>query len=174
MDDTIRTARLTIRRVRADDWQAVRSIWAEVSKTSLAQYDNPKPVDDAAVSARIEMWGSFVDSTAHMFFAVCLDGVMIGYVTLHDIGCGHELGYCFHPAYHGRGYAGESIRALLTAAKALHISRIEAGTALDNAPSVALLTKLGFRRIRTEAVSFYRDADGNDIVFPGGVYELLL
>ena len=39
-------------------------------------------------------------------------------------------------------------------------------------PSVSLLHALGFRQTGTEAVSFYQDADGNDIVFDGGIFEL--
>ena len=52
--------------------------------------------------------------------------------------------------------------------------RQQTGTALNNTPSVALLKSLGFELIETEKVSFYKDADGNDVVFDGGVFELLL
>ena len=54
------------------------------------------------------------------------------------------------------------------------VVNITAGTALNNTPSVRLLTSLGFRQTGTEKVSFYRDADGSDITFTGGNYELLL
>ena len=54
------------------------------------------------------------------------------------------------------------------------VSQIEAGTALNNRPSVRLLRALGFRQTGTEQVSFYRDAEGNDIVFEGGVFERTL
>ena len=33
---------------------------------------------------------------------------------------------------------------------------------------------MGFELIGTERVSFYKDADGNDIVFEGGVFERTL
>ena len=32
---------------------------------------------------------------------------------------------------------------------------------------------LGFNQAGTEKVSFYKDDDGNNIIFDGGVYELL-
>lgn len=48
------------------------------------------------------------------------------------------------------------------------------GTAIDNTPSVRLLSSLGFRLTREEKVSFYKDHAGNDIVFDGGVYERTL
>ena len=56
----------------------------------------------------------------------------------------------------------------------LGIKRLTAGTAINNAPSVMLLKSLGFELIETEKVSFYKDADGNDIVFDGGLFELNL
>ena len=47
---------------------------------------------------------------------------------------------------------------------------VEAGTALRNTPSLRLLRSLGFERCGTERVSFYRDAEGKDIFFDGGVF----
>ena len=48
--------------------------------------------------------------------------------------------------------------------------RFTAGTALNNLPSVKLLTSLGFRKIREEKVSFYKDEKGEDIYFDGGIF----
>ena len=71
-------------------------------------------------------------------------------------------------------YAKESHLALINYMRELGIKRLTAGTAINNIPSVALLKSLGFELIETEKVSFYKDADGNDIVFDGGVFELNL
>ena len=43
---------------------------------------------------------------------------------------------------------------------------------MGNTPSVSLLKSLGFELIGTESVSFYKDSQGNDIVFEGGIFEL--
>ena len=51
------------------------------------------------------------------------------------------------------------------------ITKFSAGTGLNNIPSVKLLTSLGFKLVAQEKVSFYKDADGNDIVFDGGIFE---
>ena len=64
--------------------------------------------------------------------------------------------------------------SLIEYMRSLGIKRLTAGTAINNTPSVALLKSLGFQRIETEKVSFYKDAGGKDIVFDGGVFELLL
>lgn len=58
--------------------------------------------------------------------------------------------------------------------KGLGAARLTAGTAINNTPSVRLLTALGFRLTDVEKVSFYRGHAGNDIVFDGGVYERML
>ena len=52
--------------------------------------------------------------------------------------------------------------------------KITAGTALNNTPSVRLLTSLGFVLVGTETVSFYKDDEGIPITFEGGEFELLL
>ena len=64
--------------------------------------------------------------------------------------------------------------ALIDYMRELGIKRLTAGTAINNTPSVALLKSLGFELIETETVSFYKDADGNDIIFDGGLFELVL
>ena len=87
---------------------------------------------------------------------------------------GYEIGYCFHSDYHGKGYAGESIRALLDLMKGRGAPLITAGTALENTPSVRLLESLGFRLTGTEQVTFYKDEEGNDIFFESGIFELRL
>ena len=169
-----KTDRLSIRRVCADDWTAIREIWADAAKSIYAQYDRPNDLDDMSVSLRIAKWASFEDSDEHMFFAVCLQDAVIGYVALNIREIGYEIGYCFHSKYHGKGYAREGISAILDEMKDRGATIITAGTALNNTPSVRLLTSLGFRQTGTEKVSFRKDDEGNAITFEGGNYELLL
>ena len=45
---------------------------------------------------------------------------------------------------------------------------------MKNTPSVRLLENTGFTLTETEKVSFYKDENGNDLVFDGGVFELKL
>ena len=172
--NAIKTARLTVRHIVADDYKSIKDIWVDFNASALSQYDKPHNTDDADVRARIARWAGFNSGTEHMFFAVCLDDTVIGYVAFNIRETGHEIGYCFHSAYHGKGYAKESLSALTRYMRVLGIKRLIAGTALNNTPSVALLKSLGFKLIETEKVSFYKDADGNDVVFDGGVFELNL
>ena len=172
--NAIKTARLTVRHIVADDYKSIKDIWVDFNASALSQYDKPHNTDDADVRARIARWAGLNSGTEHMFFAVCLDDTVIGYVAFNIRETGHEIGYCFHSAYHGKGYAKESLSALTRYMRVLGIKRLIAGTALNNTPSVALLKSLGFKLIETEKVSFYKDADGNDVVFDGGVFELNL
>ena len=170
----IKTERLTIRHIVADDWQSIKEIWTSFNASDLSQYDMPHNTDDADVQTRIAKWAAANSGIEHMFFAVCLGDTVIGYIAFNIRENGHEIGYCFHSAYHSKGYAKESHLALLEYMRELGIKRLTAGTAINNAPSVALLKSLDFKLIETENVSFYKDADGNDVVFEGGIFELVL
>ncbi len=170
----IKTKRLTIRHIVADDWKSIKEIWASFNNSTLSQYDKPHNTDDEDVRTRIAKWAVANSGTGHMFFAICLGDTVIGYSAFHIRENGYEIGYCFHSAYHGKGYAKESHLALFEHMRELGIIKLTAGTALNNTPSVSLLKSLGFAQIGTEKVSFYKDANGNDIVFDGGVFELSL
>ena len=169
----ITTDRLHIRPIRAEDWPAVRAIWVDFSASPYARYDTPHNTDPADVRARIARWAAFtLAGMEHRFFAGCLGEAVIGDIAFNIRQNGYETGYCFHSAHHGKGYAKEAFCALLPHMKGLGVTRICAGTALNNTPSVKLLTSLGFRLTGTEQVSFYKDDKGKDIVFEGGIFEL--
>ncbi len=170
----LQTGRLTIRRVQASDWRGIREIYADASKSYYAQFDRPNDLDEDVVKARIARWADFSESAVHMFFAVCLGETIIGCIAFNARPDGYETGYCFHSAYHRKGYAKESFQALISALRERGVRKLEAGTAMDNTPSVSLLTSLGFTLTGNEQVSFYKDEHGKDIFFTGGIFELIL
>ena len=167
----IRTEHLLIRRVKTDDWKAIQTIWADMAKSEYARFDMPNDTDDRSVSERVARWAEFSDSDEHIFCVVCLEDDVIGYVAFNRRDVGYETGYCFRSDCHGRGFAKESIGALIEAMKDRGAERITAGTALENTPSVKLLESLGFTLTGTEQVSFYKDEEGRDIFFEGGIFE---
>jgi RimJ/RimL family protein N-acetyltransferase len=152
----LKTDRLTIRHIVADDWKSIKEIWLDFNAAALSQYDTPHNTDDEDVRSRIAKWAAANSGIEHMFFAICLGDVIIGYSAFNIREDGYEIGYCFHSAYHGKGYAKESHIALFDYLRTLGITKFTAGTALDNIPSVALLKSLGFTLIATEKVSFYK------------------
>lgn len=170
MIHTIQTERLSIRRIRAEDWKDIQAIWVSAAKSVYAQYDWPNDLDDDSVQTRVAGLDLLAESDAHIFLAVCLKIRVIGYFSLNECGEGYELGYCFHSDFHGKGYARESLRAVLRFLRDRGAPFVEAGTALRNTPSLRLLRSLGFELCGTEKVSFYQDAEGKDIFFDGGIF----
>lgn len=169
----IETQRLLIRPVRMEDWRTVQEIWKDFNSSEYAGYDRHGSTEDEAVMKRVEQWIR-LDGYLEMILAVCLSDEVIGYISLYGDGQTYEMGYCFHSRYHRNGYGKESISAVMQELGRRGADRILAGTAAANIPSVRLLESLGFVRIGTQRVSFYKDAEGRDIFFEGGVYEKIL
>ena len=171
----IETGRLRIRLIEEADWPGIKRIWEDFSQSEYAQYDCPHDTDDDVVKTRILRWADANrHGMDHLFFAVCLHDEIIGYTAFNKREEGYEIGYCFHSGYHGKGYAKEAHFGIFRVLRELGIQKFSAGTGLANLPSVRLLESLGFRKIGEEKVSFYKDEDGNDIVFDGGIFELEL
>ena len=170
----LKTERLIIRHIEPDDWKSIKEIWEDFNNSSFSQYDMPHNTNDDDVRGRIEKWASASNGLEHIFFAVCLDDIVIGFFSFNIRENSHELGYCFHSKYQGKGYAKESLAALIEYLTTIGIKKLTAGTAINNIPSVSLLKSLGFKLIGTEKVSFYKDEHGSDIFFKGGIFGLNL
>ena len=73
-----------------------------------------------------------------------------------------------------QGLAFEACSALMSyAERELGAKLFTAGTALDNAPSMRLLERLGFELATTMQTAFHKDAQGMDISFESGIYLAL-
>lgn len=165
------TARLQIRFAEESDAQALLNIWNDFGKSPYARFDKPHYTTIEDTAQMLLRFKAKRDGGEHMFFAVCLNGQMIGYFSVNRSGTWYEIGYVFHSAYQGHGYAQEALNALLDQLRTLGITLIAAGTGLENTPSVNLLKNCGFELTATEEVSFYRDENGRDIVFEGGIFR---
>ena len=81
----------------------------------------------------------------------------------HLSGDGFKCKFCFtmHSAYMRRGLAYEACAALMREkARDGRLEKFASGTAACNAPSVALLGKLGFERAAEQIAGFAADAEG--------------
>ena len=166
----LKTARLNIRYIEPEDWESLIEIWKDFNQSEFSQYDVPHSLDEAEVREKTKYWAAESPHMEHMFFAVCNQEEMLGYIDFHKNDDGYECGYCFHSIFHGMGYARESMRGLMEWLSRDGSKRFVAGTALNNLPSVKLLTSLGFEKIGEEKVSFYKDEKGEDIYFDGGIF----
>lgn len=163
----MKTNRLYIRTLRETDWVEMKNIFVDFNNSKYAIYDMPLPTEDNEAK---ELTKRFAES--NLFFAVYeLDKKnMIGYVCFHKNEEQYDLGYCFHSAYHSKGYAYESTKALIEYfVKEYDAKSFTAGTAIDNIPSCSLLEKLGFICVSTEEVSF-----DHNFSFQGGNFVLNL
>lgn len=172
----ITTKRLTVRPIEEKDWIAMKEIWDDFKRTQYAIYDNYKDTNPESLQPRIARWAEFTrKGNEHMFFATCLNGEMIGFTSMNIVEpTEYEIGYGYINKSQGQGYAKEALTAILNYMKELGATKIHAGTAINNIPSVALLTNLGFDLIGTEQISFFKDDEGKDIVFEGGNFVKIL
>ena len=152
--------------MEAGDWCDSQMIIKDFNRSAYRIYDMPLPETDNLVGDLTAQWAE-----SGLFFSVFLANTseMIGYICFHKDNSSYDLGYCFHTAYHGNGYAYESCAALMDEMARINSIRcFTASTALENNPSCRLLKKLGFTLMETERISFHKDACGNDIPFTGG------
>ena len=169
------TEHLNVRYIEENDWKSIQAIWLDFKKSEYVIFDIYKETDSESVKQRVTKWAYFThNGTEHIFFAVCLGNEVIGYVSMNMEGDGYEIGYGFLNKAHGKGYARESITAIIDYIQGMGAKRIVAGTALKNQPSVRLLESLEFKLTGTEQISFYKDSEGKDIYFEGGVFERIL
>lgn len=135
----IRTARLLLRRERADD---VGAYFAILSDPRAMRYWSTLPHEDMTVTQAWLQRSLDRQSTGGDNFAIELDGRLIG-----QVGAGRlpEFGFILAPDHWGQGYGYEAASAYL--AHAFADPELEAVTAdVDprNAASLRLLERLGF------------------------------
>lgn len=142
METCLESARLILRPLRSDDWQAVLSYTADPAV--LRYLPERLMVREPA--------GGSKPLTCPDKFAINLkaDGVFIG----HLLFCHHdseqlvrEIGWVISPAYQRHGYATEAAAALLKYGfETLGLRRIVAACDSRNVASYRVMDKLGMRR----------------------------
>ena len=160
----LRTSRLTIRPLEEGDWPALQEIWRDFARSPY--HVSGPPLPPAGPGA--QPLAPHFDGAGLAFGGRLVEGqALAGYVCFHREGEAYDLGYCFHSAYQGQGYAWESASALLEYLASQGAAVFTAGTALDNLPSHRLLERLGFALVSTEQVAFVENFS-----FLGGCFRL--
>jgi [ribosomal protein S5]-alanine N-acetyltransferase len=146
---SLETERLTIRNFRPDDWQELQVLAIAYQATEEAKFEPPWPTSEEEVQG-MATWFSGGDS----YLAVWLKETrkLIGLIAIErregQEQRVHNLGYVFHPGYHGHGYATEGCQAAIAYVFGpLAADEILTGTHPGNQASVALLNRLGLRAI---------------------------
>jgi RimJ/RimL family protein N-acetyltransferase len=144
------TERLLIRRISAGDAAA---LFAYRGRPDVYRYQSWRPKTLGEAEERVKSLEAAEPDTpgAWLQVALCLrdTGGMIGDAGMHfppDDARAAEIGYTVSPEYQGRGYATEAARAVVDYLfNVLGKRRIVASVDPRNAPSVAVLEKLGFK-----------------------------
>ncbi len=147
---TLRTTRLRLRPFAEQD---ANDLYALQSSAYVLRYWDAPPWHER------ERAGRFISACRQMAeegtgARLAVDrlsgGAFIGWCSLTQWNSDYRsasLGYCFHDAVWGRGYATEAARALLRwAFDTLDLNRVQAQTDTRNVASARVLEKLGFVR----------------------------
>ncbi|MFF5207527.1 GNAT family N-acetyltransferase [Streptosporangium sp. NPDC000396] len=148
----IRTERLTLRPFTHDDLDGLHAIQSlpEVARYLYWEHRSLEQVREV-LETKIGQ-SALAEEGQALSLAVELantgeligDGMLFWHSSLHRSG---EIGYVFHPDHHGRGYAGETARALLELGfDGLDLHRITGRLDGRNTASARVLERLGMRR----------------------------
>jgi RimJ/RimL family protein N-acetyltransferase len=148
----LQTERLLLRPFAATDFDALRTIHSNADVARYLYWDPRTAAEVREVLDRKVRSTAIVAEGDNLSLAAVLreTGELIGDCSLHWVSAEHrqaEIGFIFHPAHHGHGFATEAAAALLALAfdeLAVHrvIGRLEA----RNTASARVLQRLGMRK----------------------------
>ena len=153
---SIRTPRLTLRRMTAADAPRVYEIQSNWNVTRMLRMASFPPTLDELRHWLTLSEGEWSSGAAYRFALVAGERV-IGCADVDEIASDSgDLGYWLDEAYWGRGLASEAAAAVRDfALDSVGLKRLLSGHAADNPASGRVLTKLGFRWLR-DATSWSR------------------
>jgi RimJ/RimL family protein N-acetyltransferase len=141
------TGRLVVRRFVPADAAAFA---AYRSDPSVARYQSwTAPFALAEARHLVSSFATAAEEAEGWFqYAVALRGeeTLIGDVGVNRLGRVAELGFTMAPAYQGKGYATEAVRAVLARLFAAGVHKVSAECDARNESSARLLTRVGFTR----------------------------
>jgi RimJ/RimL family protein N-acetyltransferase len=148
----IETERLVLRPYRDTDFDALLGLQTRDDVTRYLLYDakTPERVHES-LALRMMLPPLDADGQALTLAAeLRATGAVIGDVTLFRVSMVHqqgEIGFVFHPDFHGHGYAREAAQAVLRAGfDRLGMHRIVGRCDARNSASAALMKRLGMRQ----------------------------
>lgn len=136
--DEIRTERLLLRRAIMDDVAAMHAIMRD--PVAMRYWSTP-PHSELADTERWMASMVEVDPASSDDFIVTLDGQLVGKLGAWKL---PEVGFLIEPAYWGRGYAREALRAFIDRRRLLGSSELMADVDPRNHASLRLLERAGF------------------------------
>jgi RimJ/RimL family protein N-acetyltransferase len=151
-DWPLETERLRLRPFEAGDLDALYTIYSDADVVRWL-YRDAHTLDEVRALLDRKIAGAVLRIEGDWLSAAVVlraGGDVVGDVSLLWASEGHrqgELGFAFHPAHHGKGYATEASRPLLEFAfETLGLHRVVGRLEPRNAGSARVLEKLGMRR----------------------------
>jgi RimJ/RimL family protein N-acetyltransferase len=148
----IETERLTIRRYRETDYDDLLKLQSNDDVTRFLLYESRTP-EQVRETLRVRLSDVPLNADGQsLSLAVILreTGRHVGEVTFFLVSTEHrlgEIGYVFHPEFHGHGYAGEAAVELLRLGfETFGLHRMIARLDGRNTASAGLLKRLGLRQ----------------------------
>jgi RimJ/RimL family protein N-acetyltransferase len=160
------TPRLTLRPLEARDVDAVFAMMSDAE--TMRFWDWPSFQDRETVAEIVDAQLDDMAQGNALYWAVALtpEGKAIGSCDLSDIDRHHaraEIGFLFHRAHWGNGYAHEAMEAVTAFGfEDLNLHRLWARFHTGNAASQRLLERLGFVREGTLRQHIVRDGARRD------------
>ena len=163
MNDTLRTARLTLHPLAVDD---VERLWPYVSDPEFPRFMtwDAHTSRDTTTDFLTYMVEERAEGSSYGF-TFRVDDVFAGVIGLHGVtrqrlawrmDCA-ELGYWCAPPMQNKGYVSEAARETLRFAfEDLALHRVTVGCITENAPSMRVIEKLGFRAIGVSVEHLFR------------------
>jgi RimJ/RimL family protein N-acetyltransferase len=146
------TDRLLLRPFAEGDLDALYAIHSD-DRVARYLYNEARTRDETSILLERKIAGAAIGAEGEWLSAAVVlreSGELVGDVSLQWVSEIHrqgELGFVFHPAHHGRGYATEASRPLLAFAfETLGLHRVVGRLEPRNIGSARVLEKLGMRR----------------------------
>jgi phosphinothricin acetyltransferase len=152
---------MELRDLRSDDWPEVARIFEEGIRTGNATFETEVPSWEAWDAAHL---------AEHRLVAV-RDGNVVGWIALAPVSsrCCYagvaEVSAYVAEAARGEGVGRELLAALIESAERAGIWTLETGVFPENAPSLALLQRFGFRVVGTRERIGEMHGMWRDVVF---------
>jgi RimJ/RimL family protein N-acetyltransferase len=144
----LKTKRLLIRPVRADDTEILYEIRRRVARWQGRSEHTLE--ETRAMYAAMAAHEPGSEAGWHQYVVETEDGAVVGDIGVHfgsPSEAQAEIGYSLHPDHWGHGYAAEALGRLVDHLFDDHgLHRLVATTGADNLRSRALLERVGFRQ----------------------------
>jgi len=152
-------SQIGLRAVRDDDLNAIYDQMRDPVAVRMAAFTADDPDDRAAFDAHFVRVRTDPEI---LMFAITVDGELAGTVASFPVGDDTEITYWVDRAWWGRGVATRAVELLL---ELVPVRPVMARAASDNAGSLAVLRKVGFRAVGKEvAIANARGAEIEETV----------